>query len=140
MIAIFFLSLACAACSFLAEHLFSIQPCQLCWAQRAFYLALIPTAFLGFFNKKTGKALCLLLLAGNLFIAAYHTLIQFGILDDRCKTGIAVRDSASYLTMLQEKRSCADSWKIFEIPVSALNGLMSIGLMVLLKRTASSGD
>ncbi len=138
MIGIFLVSLSCAACSFIAEHLFSIQPCQLCWVQRVFYLALIPTAVLGFFYKKTGRTLCALLLAGNLFAAAYHTLIQFGILDDRCKTVLSVRDSDSYLALLSEKRSCADSWKIFQIPVSALNGLMSVGLMVLLKRTASS--
>ncbi len=140
MIAILILSAACAAGSFLAEHLFSIQPCQLCWAQRAFYLALIPTAFLGLFYKKTGRTLCLLLLAANLFVAAYHSLIQFGILDDRCKTGLEVKDSKSYLAALAKKKSCADSWRIFEIPVSVLNGLLSIGLMVLLKRTASSED
>lgn len=138
MIGIFLVSLFCAACSFIAEHLFSIQPCQLCWAQRAFYLALIPTAFFGFFFRKIGRTLCALLLAGNLFAASYHTLVQFGILDDRCNTVLSVRDSDSYLTLLQEKRSCADSWKIFQAPVAALNGLMSVGLMVLLKRTASS--
>lgn len=137
MIWIFLISMACAACSFAAEHLFSIQPCQLCWAQRAFYVALIPTAFFGFFFRKMGRTLCGVLLAGNLFAASYHTLVQYGVLEDRCKAA-RVKDAESYLAALSVKGSCADSWKIFQIPVSALNGLMSVGLMVLLRRTASS--
>lgn len=140
MILILLVSGCAAALSFLAEFGFGMTPCSLCLVQRGLHLALFVFSALFLVTRKRFFPLfCLILLAGSVFVALYHTLLQLGILQDRCQTAVRVTDLASYKEALSASIPCKESWKLGSIPVSALNAILAGGMLILtlLKRKPS---
>lgn len=118
---------ACVGVSFWAEYGWGLAPCSLCWMQRALYLVVIPAAVMGMFWK-WGRICCLGLLCLNFLVASYQTLIQWGLIEDRCQSK-RVSDFISYKEMLQNPGCSERQWSLGPIPASACNGIVLFGLI-----------
>jgi hypothetical protein len=87
--------------------------------------------------KLWARRACLLVLALNFSVAAYHTLVQLRIVEDRCKIEPSVKDATYYKEMLVDKkrRGCSEiSWKIGPLPAPLINAIGSLSLFWLLRR------
>ncbi len=129
--------------SFFAEFGLHHPPCVLCTIQRMLWLSLLSTAVLSIFLKTFAKRLILILLALNLCTAAYHTLVQFKIIEDRCKTNLQIKDLDAYAAILKQGglHGCSeDTWTIAKIPAPILNGAACLSLLCFIwsRRNLSS--
>ena len=137
----FFLVLLVVSCialggSFALEFAFSEKPCSLCLLQRGVYLGLAPLAVCGLAARfqRLVRVCCLVLLCAGALIAFYHTLVQIGIVKDRCKKEMAVHSVESFLDMLQKpQKGCAERGGL--APLSMLNGIVLVGLVVFRARS-----
>jgi disulfide bond formation protein DsbB len=125
--------------SLYAETMLGFHPCSLCWIQRGYHALLLPASLLGIFSQfaRHARRACQLLLLISCLTACYHVLVQFRLVQDRCKTGHAIGTIESFETLLLEKQestsSCSESsWKILGIPVAAINSFASFSLFWLL--------
>ena len=109
-----------ALLSLFAELGLGLVPCFLCLVQRGLHLAT--------FAASRFRTLCLLLLSLSLLVSTYHALIQFGWIQDRCRTA-HITDLASYRAALTASPPCKEAWTIANVPASVLNALLS-GLLL----------
>ncbi len=132
MILIFLFSGCAAVFSFFAEMGFGMTPCFLCLVQKALHLSLfVFSALFLISGKRLFTFLSLILLAASVLVASYHTLIQFGLVQDQCQAAVRITDLASYKAALSAPSPCKESWKLGSIPVSAFNAAVSGGLFFL---------
>ena len=128
-----FLILAALGFSYYTEYANHLPPCTLCLIQRSLYGLTFIAALLGAATsyKTIAKWSVVTLLSLNFAIASYHTLVQYKIVEDRCKSE-TIQDMNAYKTMLTAKRpGCSDaSWKIGPIPAPILSGLFSLALVI----------
>ena len=127
--------------SLFAEFFLAKSLCFLCLTQRCLYLLLLVMAVIGFLTlrKQFVKRICQGLLILLCLVSTYHTLVELKILKDRCKTTHRIEDISSYKSMLMESKStrvsCSEnSWEIGKIPISTMNGVLSLVLFGLLSR------
>ena len=123
--------------SLIAETLLHLSPCILCQVQRGLHVLLIPIALCWLSApydamKLRLKKICLCLLALSALVAAYHTLVQWNWVQDRCKSSVEIMDAASYRALLSESpKGCSKSgWKWGKVPVSAMNAFLSLFLFI----------
>ena len=124
--------------SFFVEFALGYPPCFLCWVQRALWMGLLFLALLQILAKCKARKWIILLLFLNLSIATYHSLIQFNILEDRCKAALHVKDPADFMAALTKNpsRGCSEkSWDFLGVPAPLLNLGASL---VLLSFTSSA--
>jgi len=132
--AVFGISALTLCISLFAELFLSKNPCFLCLVERWVYCLLLGPAFIGisFPNwQRFAKRCCQGLLILSFTVSAYHSLVQFQILLDRCQTSRKVEDLSSYKTMLlshaKKRPSCSEvSWKIGIVPMPIVNAALSI--------------
>jgi disulfide bond formation protein DsbB len=127
-----FIAALAASFSFFAEFGLHHPPCSLCAIQRTLWLSILATAPLSIFFKTFAKRLILLLLTLNLCMAAYHTLVQFKIMEDRCKTDLQINDPDAYAEILKKGglQGCSEkTWTIAKIPAPILNGVTCLFLL-----------
>ncbi len=110
-----------AAFSLFAELGLGLAPCFLCLIQRGLHLATFACARI--------RKLCLLLLSLSLLVSTYHALVQFGLIQDRCKAA-RITDLASYKQALRASPPCKEAGEIAGVPASALNALLSGFLLI----------
>jgi disulfide bond formation protein DsbB len=139
--AIFFAACLALSVSFFVEFFLEKRPCFLCTIQRALYLSLLVSTLIGIVSSFTAmaKMLCQISLICIFAVAGYHSLIQFEVIKDTCKTESKIGDIESYKKLLLKTEnsapSCSDnSWSIGGIPLSIINGLMALGLFCFLNR------
>jgi disulfide bond formation protein DsbB len=132
--------------SFFMELIFGQIPCLLCLVQRGLHGLLFALAVIGAFSyiKTLSLKCCQGLLIASCLVAGYHSLVQLKLVKDRCKNHSQVEDFASYKDLLLEsgkrRPSCSeDIWKIGPIPISMVNGLLSL-LLLSLARGRREGD
>lgn len=142
-----FLIIACASglsvcISVLMELAFEKIPCLFCLIQRGIHGLLFAIALIGTFSsiKSLSRKCCRGVLIASCLVAGYHSLVQLKLVKDRCKTHSQIEDFASYKSLLMESKknrvSCSeDIWKIGPIPISVMNGLLSISLLILIRRS-----
>ena len=134
----FLISSAALLASLISEYVFLLVPCKLCNIQRTLYGLLNFAALIGFFCplhtwiRKACQCVSLALFAA----ASYHTLVQVGILDDRCSTSPQIVDASSFKAMLKNPPvPCSSSaWKILKVPVASLNAGLSLFLLYATSR------
>jgi disulfide bond formation protein DsbB len=129
-----------ASLSFYREFGLNHSPCLLCAIQRTLWLGLLFTAIFSTLFKPFAKRLIPLLLALNLSVASYHTLVQLKIIEDRCKTDLQIQNKDAYAAILKKGGAvgCAeDSWRIAKIPAPALNGVVCLALLIWHRRNWS---
>lgn len=127
--------------SLCAEFIFGKIPCFLCLIQRGLYGLLLAITIVGIFSHLNAlcRKFCMVLLVASSLVAGYHTLVQLKIVKDRCKNHFQVESITSYKDLLLESKisrpSCSeDIWKIGYIPISGINGILSIFLFILIWR------
>lgn len=118
------------ALSLFAEFVLQQPPCFLCLVQRGLYCLLAGVALM----RRSWCAFFVLLI--SCAVAAYHSLVQFNVLKDRCAAKVQIEDIASYREFLAANKmpSCAETWRVGFMPVSLLNGLYSLTLLGILWR------
>jgi disulfide bond formation protein DsbB len=121
-----------AGASFYAEHVWQYVPCTLCLIQRWLYIGLIPLTLMQGRLARWGTGL---LLYGMICVAGYQTLIQMGVLKDRCKVIPAQVSEALLFTA-----GCAKAWKLYGVPIAAINGLFASGWILLLCSQAGNSS
>ena len=123
--------------SYLAEAAGRLPACHLCQIQRLIFVFLFVLSIFGFFRRfvaavRTG---CLVLLTSGICVATYHSLVQYGMLKDRCSGLSNMPDIASFESSLMRSTSSgcsARSWTILGMPVSVLSGCLSFSLFLLM--------
>ena len=135
------LSSFCLCLSLFAEHILNQPPCALCLAQRTLHLCLALAALaaislpaLSSLSRLVRKA-CLAILLMSFAVASYHTLVQWKIVEDRCKARFTSKTVAAYKDFLSRASCSENGWKIGPIPASRANGAASLGFYCLLLRT-----
>ena len=134
---IFLTSVVALILSFFVEFFSNLTPCLLCNIQRGIYGLLGFSSLSGIVCSFTNlsKRLCQICLMLLLIVASYHTLVQFGILRDRCRTETQVESIEAYKKSLEASKAssgCADSaWKILNVPISVWNGLLALSFLAL---------
>lgn len=79
--------------SLILSEMMHLVPCSLCWYQRIFMYSLVPVLAVGIMKRDegvTGYALPLAIAGAT--IAAYHSLLQWGVIKEAltpCQAGIA---------------------------------------------------
>lgn len=138
---VFFLSCLALIFSFYMELVIGIAPCFLCRIQRYIYFFLVPASLIGGFTflKSIGRKCCILFFALGCLVSFYHSLVQFGILSDKCQTQTNINSSDEYKKLLLnkdwERIPCSSrSWDIQKIPISVFNGMISVFFLCLLVR------
>lgn len=129
-------SLAILFFSFYQQYIEKIEPCFFCKWQRYVYfsIALIsPIGLMQRYNFSTRYTLSFIFLIG-FCLAAYHTLVQFGWLADRCTMTQKIENLNDFMTMLEQpKNSCANvSWKLFGFSASIYNTIFSLIALITL--------
>jgi hypothetical protein len=87
--------------------------------------------------RRLAKWIAALLIALNGLAALYHTLVQYKVLEDRCKTTFRISDAAEYAALLGEKKEtgCSKkSWTVGKIPAPFLNGAVCAWLLFRIYR------
>ncbi len=140
--ALFLVSSAVLLASLISEYVFLLVPCKLCNIQRILYGLLAFAALIGFFcplNTWIRKA-CQGILLALFATASYHTLVQVGILDDRCSTSPQIVDASSFKALLKNPPVPCSSgtWKIVKVPVASLNAGLSLFLLGVISRRSCS--
>lgn len=137
--AIFLLSCLAVIFSFYMELVIGVVPCFLCRIQRYLYVFLIPASLIESFVslRSISRKCCIIFFALSCLVSSYHSLVQFGILNDKCQTQTTINSSNEYKALLLTKKQkhppCSDkSWNIFGIPISVFNGIVSIIFLWLL--------
>jgi len=127
--------------SFFSELVFGQPPCLLCLVQRGLHSLLFAIALVGAFSylKTVSRRCCQAALIASCLVAGYHSLIQLNLVKDRCKTHSQVEDIAAYKSLLigseKSRPSCSEEvWKVGGIPISAINGILSILLLGFRKK------
>lgn len=127
--------------SFFIELVFGQIPCLLCLIQRGLHGLLFAIALIGAFSyiRHLLRKCCQSVLIASCLVAGYHSLVQFKLVKDRCKSDTQIENLTSYKSLLMESKkrrpSCSeDVWKIGPIPISMMNGILSILLLSLTRR------
>lgn len=120
--------------SFIAEYGFNFIPCKLCNLQRILYGILAFAALIGIFTSfKAAKTLCALILLSICIVASYQTLVQYGIVQDKCRTERNQMETiASFeAAIADDSVPCSQNWAIFKIPISGFNAFVSLLLFIV---------
>lgn len=136
LILIFGTSLAILIFSFYQQYVKEIEPCPLCKWQRYIYLlifCLSPIGLIQTYNLSIRNMLNIAFLVG-FCLAAYHTLIQLGWLNDQCAMTQKIENIADFMKMLEQpKVSCATiGWKLFGLSASIYNAMLSCFALIAL--------
>lgn len=130
--------------SFLTEFFSNQLPCPLCSIQRWIYISLFPFALICVFSdrKELTRRFCQIILIAGFLTASYHSLVQFKIVKDRCQKP-KIENLASYKELLtqrkKQKTSCSEIiLKIGPFPLSTINAVLSLALLILTQRTKFS--
>jgi len=126
--------------SLFAEWVLGKAPCFLCLVQRGIHCLLLPIALIGCIAprlRSTMRIACLSILLISAIVGSYHSLVQFGVLPDQCKTTTVVTDEASFKTLLLkrgENKPCAEpDWGTSYARVPLINAFISILLFAYVK-------
>ena len=123
-------SISSALLSLFIEFGLHMKPCFLCSLQRYIYVSLIPLSSLGFFRfHKTARFACIALLSLSALVATYHTLIQYNLVADRCKSAYSVNTADDYKKLLAKGECSAHQLTIGDFPASLWNGVVSTALL-----------
>jgi disulfide bond formation protein DsbB len=129
-------SLSILVFSFYQQYIGKVEPCSLCKLQRYIYFSialLAPVGLIQSYNSPIRYALSIIFLIGFCF-AAYHTLVQFGWLADRCTMTQKIENLNDFMNMLEQpKTSCANiSWKFLGLSASIYNTIFSLIALITL--------
>lgn len=129
-------SIAILLFSFHQQYNEKIEPCSLCKWQRDVYFfvaAFAPIGFIQRWDSFVRIALNFIFFCG-FCLAAYHILIQFGWLSDRCAITQKIENMNDFMKMLEQpKVSCANvGWKLFGLSASIYNIILSFCALVSL--------
>lgn len=138
---LFVISLSTVLFSFFIEIGLRKEPCMLCKIQRILYILLGISSLLGMrgIYSAISKRCCIGLLLALCLTASYHSLVQFGVLKDRCQIYSKVSNPQSYKELLlapnKAQSTCSEKSLAFRgIPLSSMNVLISFSLILTLKR------
>ncbi len=127
---VFFLSGISVTLSIYFEYFENIAPCRLCIIQRTIHGILIAVSTMGVFYrfKNLSIKICQGLLGISFLVASYHSLIQMGVLKDRCNTALEFNDIASFKTLLTNPPLPCSKTPIqfLNIPIQILNACLSL--------------
>lgn len=122
--------------SFYMEYVGELILCQLCYYQRMTWIAIViisSISSLGYLKKYGFFSICSLLLL-SIFLSAYHLLIQYGFILDKCTVSQNIGSMEDFQTLIfQPKKACSEiMWKILELPITFYNFLFSFLLLTII--------
>jgi|GEM_PF-2530502 disulfide bond formation protein DsbB len=111
--------------SFLAVHVFDLNPCTLCKMQRIPFALMIANAGLGLLGPyKEGFFKVIIGVLGlGVLLGGVHFLMQMGMVPDFCSSQRGFHSPEEFLNVLQAPK-CSKSWSLLGIPVSLLNAML----------------
>ena len=133
----FFLAILCMGvlaltCSFLAAHVFALNPCTFCKIQRIPFFLLIIYGLIGLttsHKEESFKGIMVILGVGAL-LGGLHFLMQLGLVPDFCPSQRDFHSPKEFLTSLQSPKCSRITWSILGIPISLLNAFLHSSVLI----------
>ena len=138
---LFLLSLCSISTAFIAEFLYSLQPCELCLKQRHPYYFFIVILFCSFFVPKPLKFYFFLLIQFAVIYGIYYSVWHVGVENGMipgpsgCSSGLSLSNTVSQLKeqiLNKQVISCDEViWTIFGISAASINTIVLLFIFVI---------